>query len=211
VAPDGSAIVFDVGGVLFRPNLKWLRELGHELSFTEDQVQSFFVGRTSLETAMAAGPFRTKDMLPRAVERLTPLFGPRARWAASRILALYSDPEAMRLDEEVVGMLRQLRAAGHLVGILSNGPADSHQLRWFIENEPVDAVVNSGRDGVAKPSDEAFDLILNRLGVTAAETWFVDDSPNHIAAASEYGLRAVLFTGDVAALMQDLRAGGVDW
>jgi 2-haloacid dehalogenase len=50
-------------------------------------------------------------------------------------------------------------------------------LRWF------DGIVVSGREGVAKPEHEIFRRLLDRFGLTAATTLFIDDTRVNIRAA----------------------------
>ena len=69
----------------------------------------------------------------------------------------------------------------------------------------VDELVLSCEVGVAKPYPGIFEIALDRLGVAAADTLFVDDQPAFCEAAAGLGIRAVLIdrfrgTGDVSDL-----------
>ena len=77
----------------------------------------------------------------------------------------------------------------------------------------MDDVVISKVVGLSKPDPAIYRLALHRLGVDAAETWFVGDSPsNDIAGPQAVGLRAAfLGTGPALAgerpdtVLSDLR------
>ena len=61
----------------------------------------------------------------------------------------------------------------------------------------------SGDEGVAKPDPAIFRLTVKRLGVEPGKAVFIDDSPGHVQAARELGLRAIHFT-TAEALEQEL-------
>ena len=54
-----------------------------------------------------------------------------------------------------------------------------------------DRVYFSHRVGMRKPNKEIFELILNDNGLKAADTLFIDDSPQHIATAKALGIQTI--------------------
>jgi len=104
-----------------------------------------------------------------------------------------------RLDEELVSLIRHLRDEGYRTGLLSNGPASRPQhLEQLGIAGDFDAVVVSGCEGLLKPDPAIFELALERLGVAAEETVFVDDFRENVAAAQQVGLHATRFRGFVS-------------
>lgn len=92
--------------------------------------------------------------------------------------------EKDRIIEEVVGfpdtvpVLRELRARGLRVGVLTNGPSDFQRRKLEVaelEGE-LDAIAISGEIGVAKPEREAFAIALSLLGTEPGQTAMVGDS-----------------------------------
>lgn len=57
----------------------------------------------------------------------------------------------------------------------------------------LDVVVSSAQVGVQKPDRRIFLSALEQLGVQPAETLFVDDFPQNIAAARDLGMEGILF------------------
>jgi putative hydrolase of the HAD superfamily len=57
-----------------------------------------------------------------------------------------------------------------------------------------DAIVISGEVGMRKPEPEIFEHVLDRLGVRAEETVFVDDLDHNVRAAADLGIVAVHHT-----------------
>ena len=103
----------------------------------------------------------------------------------------------------------QLRAAGFKTGLLSNMPWDlvNHvrtNCRW------MDSFVFktlSAEVRVIKPNPAIYEHTLHGLGVSAAETLFVDDREPNIRAARALGMRAIQFLS-ISQLKHDLEALG---
>jgi putative hydrolase of the HAD superfamily len=96
--------------------------------------------------------------------------------------------------DEVVDRCRALRSRGLRTGLLTNNAVEFAEFwRPLVPLEELfDDVVDSCEVGMRKPDRRVYELALERLGVTAAETVFVDDAPGNVAAAEAVGLRAVL-------------------
>lgn len=47
--------------------------------------------------------------------------------------------------------------------------------------------------GMRKPNKDIFERVLNEQGLVAEETLFIDDSPQHLEAAGQLGIKTVLF------------------
>ncbi|WP_136193023.1 MULTISPECIES: HAD family phosphatase [Actinomyces] len=56
-------------------------------------------------------------------------------------------------------------------------------------------VVVSGQEHLSKPDPAIYHLLLDRYGLCAGRTLFVDDSPGNVAGARAVGMRAHRFTG----------------
>jgi len=54
-----------------------------------------------------------------------------------------------------------------------------------------DKVYLSHRIGMRKPNPEVFRHILDENGLNAADTLFIDDSPQHIEGAKSVGIRTI--------------------
>ena len=103
----------------------------------------------------------------------------------------------------------QLRAAGFKTGLLSNMPWDlvNHvrtNCRWM-ENFTFKTL--SAEVRLIKPDPAIYQHALNGLGVSAAETLFVDDREPNIRAARALGMRAIQFLS-IPQLKDDLEAMG---
>ncbi len=124
-----------------------------------------------------------------------------------------------RRTEEMVGgpidgtvaILRELKEDGNVrLFALTNMEATTYPLRreryeflrWF------DGTVVSSSEGVIKPDERIFRVLLERYGLTAASTLMVDDNPRNVAAAATLGMPTVLFESPEA-LRRTLEEHGV--
>ena len=90
-------------------------------------------------------------------------------------------------------VLRELRARGVRVGIVTNGWEDLQRtcVQTCGLTGLIDDLVISKAVGLSKPDPSIYRLALRRLGVRADQAWFVGDSPrNDIAGPQAVGLRA---------------------
>jgi HAD superfamily hydrolase (TIGR01509 family) len=107
--------------------------------------------------------------------------------------------ETAKLDPNALAALAELRAAGFHTAIVSNTPWGSPAAPWRTELErhnllaAVDAAVFCVDVGFRKPHRAPFEQALSRLGLGAAEAFFVGDDPRwDVAGAEQAGLQPIL-------------------
>ncbi len=89
----------------------------------------------------------------------------------------------------------------HAAGVPQLGLTNwSHELypaapRLFPVLGLLDDVVVSGTEKVAKPDPAIFEIAVARTGLPAADLVLVDDKEANVAAAIEFGLDGIVFTG----------------
>jgi len=108
--------------------------------------------------------------------------------------ALHADYlDHYRVDADTVDALRALRAAGHRIGIVTNGPPS--QVEKLERNRLIDLVdgyVISDLVGHRKPARPIFEAAARACGCELAGGWMVGDSaPTDMAGARVAGLTAV--------------------
>ncbi len=187
------AIVFDFDGLIldteepvYRSWLEVYQAHGEELPF-ERWIQ--IVGSTTtgfhpqhhLEERL--GRALPKEVLDRRIGRRTEL-----------VLA-------QKLLPGVVSQIDQAKAMGLKVGVASSSTAEwvrGHLARLGIL-EKFDCL--RCRDDVsrAKPEPDLYLAVLDCLGITAAEAFAIEDSPNGVMAAKRAGLRCVAIPNSITA------------
>jgi putative hydrolase of the HAD superfamily len=108
------------------------------------------------------------------------------------------------LDDAMLGLFRELKAAGVPTGLLSNSWGGGYPQELF--PDMFDAVVISGEVGMRKPEPRIFLHAAELLGVPPSECVFIDDIQANIAAAEQIGFTGVLHSAadDTAQQVADL-------
>lgn len=120
---------------------------------------------------------------------------------------------AWPLNEPVVQLVRDLKAAGIRLGVLTNNVAEfKDSWRAMLPfDELFDDVVDSHEVGLRKPNPAIYQLALARLGADAGRTAFLDDVSSNVTAAQGVGMLAVLVDEDPTPAVATVRAwAGLD-
>lgn len=172
-----------------------------------------FVADLERRHGLAAGAILAAAFEEELLARVTTGRITRAEWVAT-VGSAIGDPEAAEawgsmpasVDEQVLGIVDDVRAAGGPVAVLTNGtdtiPAELAALGI---TDRFDAVFNSAEIGHTKPDARAFAHACEALGLPPGRVAFTDDSPAKLAGAVALGMPAHHFTG-----APDLRAWLVD-
>jgi 2-haloacid dehalogenase len=197
-----KAVVFDLGGVL----IDWdPRYLYRKLLADEAEVEEFLATICTPEWNIEQDRGRP---FAEAVAELSA----RHPAHAANIAAFHERwPEMLGGDiPGAVELLAELRATGLPLYALTNWSAETFVLArerfefldWF------DGLLVSGEERIIKPDPAIFQLLLDRFGLDAGATLFVDDSEANVAAADALGFDAVRFR-DPDRLRRDLAERGL--
>ncbi|WP_236594414.1 HAD family hydrolase [Saccharothrix sp. 6-C] len=183
------AVIFDWRGTLvLAPTFRgWvseaLRRLGRDTDRTSDVI-------ASLDLSSLDVPGLDADA---ALHRATYYRAFRAAGLdeelADSLYAVEADPAFTPFAVDAGPTLRELRAAGVRIGVLSDIHFD---LRPAFADLPVDAFALSFEHGVAKPDPAIFHVALRELGTAPGETLMVGDRSTHDGAGVEAGLPTLL-------------------
>jgi 2-haloacid dehalogenase len=197
-----TTVVFDLGRVL----IDWdPRHLYRQLVDDPDEVDAFLaeVGFAEWNARQDAGrPF---------AEAVTEL---AARHPARRtLIEAYPTRFADSLVGETPGsvaVLREVIDRGFRALALTNWSAETfpHALARFPFLGWFDGIVVSGAEGVAKPDERLFSILVDRHQVDPQRSVFIDDAEANIETAARMGFIAIHFT-DAAALRAALADLGV--
>jgi putative hydrolase of the HAD superfamily len=110
--------------------------------------------------------------------------------------------EHLRPNDELFAFMRTLHERGHRMAILTNNVREWEPLwRSMLPiDELFELVVDSGFEGVRKPDPRIYEVTLERLGVAAEATLFVDDMEVNCDAARALGMQAVWFRSNAQAI-----------
>jgi HAD superfamily hydrolase (TIGR01509 family) len=117
-----------------------------------------------------------------------------------------------RLDAALIALIKELRAQGMPVGLLSNAPAerqsDRNPIGRWGQAGLFDVQIFSYQLGVVKPHPDTYRAILSALGTRPQHTLFIDDAQANVRGAWREGMHAIQFR-DTPALVRALRCFGL--
>lgn len=190
-------IVFDLGGVVFR----WQpdRIIRHVFRDPQDQA---LVKSKIFEHADWVALDRGTIALDDAIDRGTSRTG-LPRGEIERVL--HAVPQFLTPIEDTIELIRAMRDSSNRLFVLSNMHAAS--IRYLEEKYAIwdmfEGVVISSRIRMVKPELEIYEHLLAEHKLNAAETVFIDDLSENLAAAARIGIQTIRFV-DAKQCRQDL-------
>lgn len=115
------------------------------------------------------------------------------------------------LDRALLAYIDRLAAAGLHIGLLSNATDNARAVfanKYGLLSH-FHSVTISAEEGMMKPDPRIFYIALARAGTQPAETVFVDDFAENIAAAQALGMIALHFQDPLSAQQELQRITGV--
>lgn len=184
-----EAIIFDLGGVILNIDYLETSEAFKALGFTDFDAMYTQLQQNEVFDAYETGKLTTTDFVA-TLQQLLPEASNEA------IIKAWN---AMLLDLPVVRLELIQRLRSHYKVFLYSNTNDLHEIAFseiVKESTPYaalaecfDKVYLSHKIGFRKPNKEGFELILRENNLNPATTLFIDDSPQHIAAAAALGLQ----------------------
>lgn len=185
-----DTVIFDLGGVLIdwnpeyvfldvfkgdRQKMKWFFDEVCTNDWNENQDAGY---------PLSKGTEERVALFPEYEEPIRMYYG---RWEE-----MLGDP-----IQETVDILKELIATKkYKIVALTNWSHETFPialqrfefLHWF------EGIVVSGEEKTRKPFKEIYDLTLNRFGIKAENSLFIDDNLRNIQAANDIGIQVIHFT-----------------
>lgn len=107
--------------------------------------------------------------------------------------------------------VRKAKAAGLRGYLLSNASKRFPEAlaNCFPAFHLLDGWVVSAHEGVVKPDQRIYRVLLERYGLAAENCLFIDDVPANVESARRVGMQGYVFDGDFARLTRALAGQGV--
>jgi epoxide hydrolase-like predicted phosphatase len=199
-----SAVIWDLGGVLLRTE-----------DFSSRQALADRMGksRTELENLVFDGDSGDRAQLGEISadehwDNIRRILGLDAAGISEFRRQFW---EGDQLDVELVNTIRRLRRS-YKTGLLSNAFSDLRQVVTSILqiSDAFDEMVISAEIHLMKPDARIYQHALQRLGVVAQETVFIDDMLRNVEGARRQGMNAIHFRQRSQALaeLERLLKGG---
>ena len=197
-------ILFDMGNVLIRFDRKlFLDRL--EVSEADKDILLREVFANVEWAQMDRGTKTEETALESMRKRL-----PQRLHGAAETLTLHWDEPLVPI-EGMYELVEELKEKGYGIYLLSNASYRQHDY-WpgIAASKFFDGTLISADVHAVKPQPEIYNLCLEKFGLKAEESFFIDDVGANVEGAVNCGLQGAVFFGDVARLRKELRMAGVN-
>jgi 2-haloacid dehalogenase len=180
-------LIFDYGGVL----LDWNPHYLYDPYFGDVEKAEWFL------TNICTYEWNAQHDNGRPVaEGTAELIAEHPEW--KKEIELYYGEFMKMMGGQIPGMeeyIKQLKDKGYRIFGLSNWSVETFALvrPVYPVLDLMEDMVISGIERVMKPDPRIFQLALQRFGIKAEETAFIDDNPNNVAGANALGISGILF------------------
>jgi putative hydrolase of the HAD superfamily len=197
------ALVLDFGGPVLLTPFE-LAPAGPDAAEPRGTARRLLHGRGPLATAERPDPAWADLQAGRITERAY-WDGRAADWhrrggsepdVRALIAELYEPARPELVRDQARAVVRDARAAGLPVAILTNDLAAFHTPDWIGRMDilaEVDVIVDGSVEGYLKPAPRLYELLSERLGVDYADMVFLDDQPANVRGAEALGIPSVRF------------------
>jgi epoxide hydrolase-like predicted phosphatase len=200
-----QALLVDYGGVLTSPPAdsfrRWLAQDRLDPARFRDLVRGWLAADAPLNIAheLETGQLTPAEFERRLTAELVRPDGSTAE-AAGMLARMFA---AVEPEASMLGIVRQLRAAGVRTALVSNSWGFHYPKEGW--DQLFDTVVISGEVGVRKPDAAIYLMTAQRLQVPASACVFVDDLAPNVRGAAAVGMVGVHHT-DLATTIGELEA-----
>lgn len=183
-----KTVIFDIGMVLV--HFRW-RELFADLGFEGEKFEK-------IANATVKNPWWNEfDRGQMSIREIVDKFAEKAPEYKEDIAKIYEHTgEFIELYDYTIPWIRELKAKGHPVYLLSNWSEpvfESNKDNHLCFLSEVDGIVMSYREGMIKPERQIYQLICDRYGIDPKEAVFLDDNAANVQGARDFGLTAIHF------------------
>lgn len=180
-------IIFDYGGVL----LDWNPHYLYDPYFGDREKAEWFL------TNICTYEWNAQhDNGKPVAEGTAELIAQYPEW--EKEIRMYYREFMKMMGGQIPGMeelVKKLKANGQRVFGLSNWSVETFAMvrPVYPVLDLMEDMVISGEERVMKPDHRIYEIALERFGIKAEESVFIDDNPTNVKAADEVGIRGVLF------------------
>lgn len=182
-------IIFDLAGVIFDFNpKKYIQNFGYDEKTSDILIKEVFWGKEWME--LATYPTGSLKEIKNKIKERIPEYSKQIDEIES---GNWKSMLTVRKDEEQFFL--QTKNKGFKVYILSDLSKEWYDYDITLTEifKIADGAVYSYEVGSNKPNKNNFITILNKYNLNPEETIFIDDNPNNIKTANEFGIHGIVF------------------
>lgn len=198
---DIKAIVFDYGGVLVNdPDEKIIKDIAdnfkmsyeESLKIIKELVKPYQRGEISNEEFWKQFSKMANRELPKNYN------------------SLWTDRMEVRIDYQIVDLVKKLKNKDFIVALLSNTILPHAQRNRIVGCYNLfDPIVLSFEVRVRKPEEKIFQIMLDKLNLSPENCVYIDDNKEYADVATKIGMHGIKFNSHEK-LITDLQKLGVE-
>lgn len=193
-----------MGGVLIDFNFD--RTLKEYYPEKYHDILNQLVFKNDVWRRMDGGFERSDDV----IERVVPQLPEETRQLMSGMISDFY-PYMPAIDG-MADLIKRLKKAGYSVYLLSNAtPRFFDRYLDIPALTLMDGYFISALYKLLKPQREIYEAFCNKFSLKAEECFFIDDMPQNIQGAKDYGMSGFVFKKDIQALEKALNDEGVEF
>ena len=201
ISLPGRTVIFDYGDVISLPQSPADREVIRSLAGVDAEPfwHAYLAHRDGLDQGSAGVAAYWRAIADEV----------GATWDDARVHELWAADfrSWLSINPGTVEIIADLKAGGTRLALLSNAGADfGSYFRHGPLGDYFAACYISGELNLLKPHPEIYQHVLGDLGVSAADTVFIDNRESNVRGAEAVGITGHLFTGpgDLRAFLMSL-------
>jgi putative hydrolase of the HAD superfamily len=185
--------VFDLGNVILPFEHRQIAVKLHETSLIKDRFTPedlfwyLFDREKGFVNAYEEGLISSKDFFKRLKEKY------KLELESGEFRDIWNN--IFQEDPEVNEIILYLKERGHPIVLLSN--TNELHFSYVMERYPIihhfDEWILSFEVGAKKPREEIYNVIFESRSLERHEVLYIDDIPEYIAAAADYGIPGIVF------------------
>ena len=197
-------IIFDMGNVLidFSP-MQYVKKLNIKDKDEEQKIyNATYLNYKSIY--MDYGMISDEEFVDHVVKGL----GEEYREKIKKLILNWTD--YLTPIEGIEELIIELKNKGYKIYLLSNASFNQHNywekipVHKYFDGKSVSCDVKE-----VKPFKEIYEALYKTYNIKPEESFFIDDLIINIFGANRTGMEGYVFTGDVEALRQELKARGI--
>jgi len=178
-----DAVIFDIGGVLWRSNGiplrdKWAVRCGLDAESFDRIVFASEWGQQALSGQITSAE-KWKNI------------GSLLKLSDNDILELRQDTWSGWWDAELFTYIHTLKP-NYKLGIISDASSETREkVKEWVNEDLFEVIVISAEERVCKPNPLIYQIALQKLAVEAPAAVFIDDRVKNVGAAQSLGMKAI--------------------
>jgi epoxide hydrolase-like predicted phosphatase len=200
-----KAVVSDFGGVLTTPLIDSFAAIQDSSGIS---LEALGKAMAAVALDQGANPLFELETGRMTETRFLDLLGSQLSRQLERPVEMHGFGERyfehLHPNEQMIDYMRDLKTRGYALAICTNNVREWERF-WrsmLPVDEIFDTVVDSAFVGARKPERRIYDITLERVGVPAQSTVFVDDIEINCTAARDLGMAAVWFQSTEQAIAE---------